>query len=157
MLLPWPVPVLGAVLLAAAAAVALAGVWRWDRTRLIVTTQKLVLAEGVLRRRESAVLLRRLDGVALERSLLGRLFGYGTVVAGTLRVSHVAAPRELSELLEELIAAPEAFVGRCEGLLIERLFAPVDLLLPWPRKSSSSTAPASTTSRTSPSGCRGTR
>jgi len=104
MLLPWPAPVLGAVLLAAAAAVALAAVWRWDRTRLVVTTERLVLAEGILRRRESTVLLRGLHVIGLERPLLGRLLGYGTVVVGPLRVPHVAAPREVSELLEELIA-----------------------------------------------------
>ena len=105
LLLPWPVPVLGAVALSAGALLALAAVWRWDRTRLVVTTRKVVLEEGVLRRRESTVLVRGLASVGLERPLLGRLLGYGTVVAGPLRVSHVAAPREVSELLEELISA----------------------------------------------------
>jgi uncharacterized membrane protein YdbT with pleckstrin-like domain len=105
MLLPWPVPIIGAVLLAAAAVVGVAAVWRWDRTRLVVTTEKLVLAEGILRRHESTVILRSLSNVGLERSLTGRLLGYGTVVVGPLRVTHVAAPREVSELLEELIAA----------------------------------------------------
>src|SRR5438105_3947510 len=58
--LPWPVPVLGATAMAVGAGVALRAVWRWDRTRLVVTTEKLVLEEGVVRRRESTVLLRAL-------------------------------------------------------------------------------------------------
>jgi uncharacterized membrane protein YdbT with pleckstrin-like domain len=101
--LPWPVPVLGAVAMTAGAVLALTAVWRWDRTRLVVTTRKVVFEEGILRRRESAVLVRGLASVGLERPLLGRLLGYGTVVAGPLRVAHVAAPREVSELLEELM------------------------------------------------------
>src|SRR5207237_2940241 len=94
MQLPWPVPVLGASLMAVGAAIGLAAVCRWDRTRLVVTTEKLVLEEGVVRRRESTVLLRALRAVTLERSLPGRVFGYGTLVAGPLRGTPVAAPRE---------------------------------------------------------------
>jgi hypothetical protein len=101
--LPWPVPVLGALLTAVGAAIGLAAVCRWERTRLVVTTEQLVLEEGIVRRRESAVLLRALRAVTLERSLPGRLLGYGTLVAGPLRVTHVAEPRQVSELLRELI------------------------------------------------------
>jgi uncharacterized membrane protein YdbT with pleckstrin-like domain len=102
MQLPWPVPALGALLMAVGAALGVSAVWRWDRTRLVVTTEKVLLEEGVVRRRESAVLLRALKSVTLERSLTGRLLGYGTIVAGPLRVPFVPEPREVSELLEEL-------------------------------------------------------
>src|SRR5262245_14233089 len=54
--LPWPVPVLGAALVGVGAVLGVVAVWRWDRTRLVVTTEKLVLEEGVLRRHESTVL-----------------------------------------------------------------------------------------------------
>ena len=103
--LPWPVPVLGAIAMIVGAGVALRAVWRWDRTRLVVTTEKLVLEEGVVRRRESTVLLRALTAVTLERSLPGRVLGYGTLVAGPLRVTHVPGPREVSELLRDLCRA----------------------------------------------------
>jgi hypothetical protein len=103
--LPWPVPPLGALLMAVGAAVAVSAVWRWDRARLVLTTEKLILEEGVMRRRESAVLLRALKAVSLERSLLGRVLGYGTVVAGPLRIHFVPDPREVSELLQQLSAS----------------------------------------------------
>ena len=103
--LTWPVPVLGAALTAVGAWIGVAAVWRWDRTRLVVTTEKVVLEEGVVRRRESTVLLRALAAVTLERSLPGRVLGYGTLVAGPLRVTHVPGAREVSELLRELSRA----------------------------------------------------
>jgi uncharacterized membrane protein YdbT with pleckstrin-like domain len=103
--LPWPAAVPGALLMGVGAVLALAAVWQWDRTRLVVTTEKVVLEQGVVLRRESAVLLRKLKTVGLERSLTGRLLGYGTVVAGPLRISFVAEPREVADLLVELLPA----------------------------------------------------
>src|SRR5262249_17739708 len=100
--LPWPVPVLGAALVGVGAVLGVVAVWRWDRTRLVVTTEKVVRGEGVLRRHESTVLLRTLDGVRLERSLPGRLLGYGTIVVGPVRVSHVTHPRQVTALLEQV-------------------------------------------------------
>jgi uncharacterized membrane protein YdbT with pleckstrin-like domain len=102
LLLPWPVPVAGPAVVAAGAIMGLAAVWRWDRTRLVVTTQKVFLVEGVARRKASAVMVRQLQGVSLEQSLLGRLLGYGTLVAGPLEVTHVPQPREVCRLVERL-------------------------------------------------------
>ena len=100
--LPWPVPIAGPALVAAGAIMSLAAVWRWDRTRFVVTTQKVFLVEGVARRRASAVLVRQLQGVTLEQSLPGRLLGYGTLHAGPLEVSHVARARDVCSLVERL-------------------------------------------------------
>jgi hypothetical protein len=100
--LPWPVPVAAPIVLGTAAGLALSAAWRWDRTRLVVTTRKVFLVQGVLRKRASAVMLRSLRAVALEQSLLGRLLGYGTVRAGPLQVPYVARPREVCELVERL-------------------------------------------------------
>jgi uncharacterized membrane protein YdbT with pleckstrin-like domain len=97
--LPWPAPLLGPILVGFGATLALAAVWRWDRTRLVVTTDKVVLVEGVVRRRAAGVRLERVQAVEVEQSLLGRLLGYGTVVAGALRVDYVPGPREVAELL----------------------------------------------------------
>ena len=43
---PWPLPVLGAALMAIAAAVCLRAVWRWECTDLVVTTDKVCLVDG---------------------------------------------------------------------------------------------------------------
>ena len=102
--LPWPVPAAGAIVLGIAAAIALAAVVRWDRTRIVVTTEKVFLVHGVLRRRASAVMLRSLRVVSLEQSFPGRLLGYGTLQAGPLEVEYVPDPGRVRDLVERLAA-----------------------------------------------------
>lgn len=104
LLLPWPLPVAGAVVQAVAAVVALVAVVRWDRTRFVVTTEKVFLVHGVTRRRASAVMLRSLRMVSLEQTLPGRLLGYGTLQAGPLEVEYVPDPRRVRDLVERLAA-----------------------------------------------------
>ena len=102
--LPWPVPAAGAIVLGIAAAIALAAVVRWDRTRIVVTTEKVFLVHGVMRRRASAVMLRSLRVVSLEQSLTGRVLGYGTLQAGPLEVEYVPDPGRVRDLVERLAA-----------------------------------------------------
>lgn len=94
---PWSFP--GAALLTAAALIALRAVWRWERTRVVVTTEKLFVVYGTLRRRAAAVRLSRIGAVEIEQSALGRLLGYGTIVAGELEIEYVPRPREVCRLL----------------------------------------------------------
>jgi uncharacterized membrane protein YdbT with pleckstrin-like domain len=98
-LAPWAaVGALGAALLAFAALIAVLGVARWDRTHLLVTGNALVVEHGFLRRRSASV---SLTGTVfeIERPLLGRILGYGTVVAGELEINCV--PRRLTRLLQQ--------------------------------------------------------
>jgi uncharacterized membrane protein YdbT with pleckstrin-like domain len=101
--LAWPASFAGAVLLVAAAGYATAAVLRWDRTHVVVTSDTLLVVHGVLRRRAAAVHLARVSTVELEQSLLGRVLGYGTVVAGDLEIECVPRAREVSALVERLI------------------------------------------------------
>jgi uncharacterized membrane protein YdbT with pleckstrin-like domain len=100
--LPFPLPIPGAVLLALAAGVFLRAVWRWERAHLVVTTEKLFVVDGTLRRRSAAVRLRSLENLDLEQSLPGRLLGYGTLVAGPLEIEHVPHARSVYRLVERL-------------------------------------------------------
>ena len=98
-LAPWTAAnAVGAVLLALAAAIAVVGVARWDRTLLVVTGSTLVVEHGFLRRRSASV---SHNGTVfeVERTLTGRILGYGTVVAGELEIDCV--PRRLTRLLQE--------------------------------------------------------
>ena len=98
----WPMSLAGAALLIAAAAVALAAVWRWDRTHVVVTGERLFVVHGVVRRQSAAVSLARLGPIEVEQSLLGRLLGYGTIVAGDLEIRCVTKPSELCGLVQRL-------------------------------------------------------
>jgi uncharacterized membrane protein YdbT with pleckstrin-like domain len=95
----WPATVIGALLLAGAALVVLRAVWRWDRTRVVLTTEKLFVVHGTLRRRAAAVRLARIGPVEIEQTLLGRLLGYGTIIAGDLEITHVPRPQRLVDRL----------------------------------------------------------
>ena len=95
----WPLSLPGPFLMFFAAAVALRAVWGWERTRVVVTTEKLFVVHGIVRRRAAAVHLARVGTVEVEQSLLGRLLGYGTVIAGELEIPFVPEPRELARLV----------------------------------------------------------
>ena len=98
----WPGSVPGGVLLGLAALVALRAVWRWERTRIVVTPEKLFVVHGTLRRRAAAVQLHGVGAVEVEQSLPGRLLGYGTLVAGELEIPYVVRPERVYGLVERL-------------------------------------------------------
>jgi hypothetical protein len=100
--LGWPATVPGAILVLAAAGYALAAVARWDRTRVVVTGDRLLVEHGVVRRQAAAVTLAKVATVVVEQSVLGRLLGYGTVVAGDLAVDCVPRARDVSQLVRRL-------------------------------------------------------
>ncbi len=101
--LPWAAATgVGALLIAAGAAFTLRAVWQWERTRLVVTTEKVYVVNGTLHRRAKAVRLRAVDAVEVDQSLLGQLLGYGTVVVGPLTLRHVAEPKQVCRTVERL-------------------------------------------------------
>jgi hypothetical protein len=48
------------------------------------------------------VRLTRVSTVEVEQTLLGRLFGYGTIVAGELEIPYVAEPQRVTGLVSRL-------------------------------------------------------
>jgi uncharacterized membrane protein YdbT with pleckstrin-like domain len=96
---PWTAfAAVGALLLILAAGVASVAVARWERTHLFVTGNALVVEHGFLRRSTASVSLKG-TVFEVERPLLGRILGYGTVVAGELEIDCV--PRRLTRLLQQ--------------------------------------------------------
>jgi uncharacterized membrane protein YdbT with pleckstrin-like domain len=97
-----PAVVIGAVLIAGGAFFTLRAVWQWERTHLVVTTDKVYLLHGTVHRRAKAVHLKKIEAVEIDQSLVGQLFGYGTVFVGPLTVRHIAHPSDLCDLVERL-------------------------------------------------------
>jgi hypothetical protein len=97
--LGWFLTPVGAVLASAGAIVALVAVWRWERTRLVVTTDKLYVVHGTVRRRAAGVRLVRAGAIEVEQTLVGRLLGYGTLIAANLEVDFVRDPQQVWHLV----------------------------------------------------------
>jgi uncharacterized membrane protein YdbT with pleckstrin-like domain len=95
----WALAAVGAAALALAALLAFRAVWRWDRTRLVLTTEKLYVAYGIARRRAAAVRLARVPALEFEQGIIGRLLGYGTLVAGDFEVPYVPDASRVRRLL----------------------------------------------------------
>jgi len=102
MAIGWPASIVGVLLQGLAAAVAVRAVWNWERTRVVLTTEKLFVVHGTLRKRAAAVRLSRVGAVEIEQGLLGRLLGYGTIVAGELEIDYVLEPKRVYGLVERL-------------------------------------------------------
>jgi uncharacterized membrane protein YdbT with pleckstrin-like domain len=102
MAIGWPASIGGVALQGLGAFIALRAVWNWERTRVVLTTEKLFVVHGTLRRRAAAVRLARIGAVEIEQSLPGRLLGYGTIVAGELEIEYVPGPRRVYGLVERL-------------------------------------------------------
>lgn len=100
----WPWTSAAAGLFVVAALLALVAVWHWERTKIVVTTEKLFVVRGTLRRRAAAVRLDRVGTMELEQTLLGRMLGYGTLLAGELELAYVPAPRELYAVVDRVAA-----------------------------------------------------
>ena len=95
-LVPWaPAAVAGLALLVVAALLVVVAVMRWDRTHLVLRGDELTVVHGVLRRRAVRVRFDPGSAVEVERSLFGRILGYGTLIAGELEVD--AVPKKLHE------------------------------------------------------------
>jgi uncharacterized membrane protein YdbT with pleckstrin-like domain len=99
---PRPFSVAGAALIALGALIALRAVWKWERTRVVVTTDKVLVVGGTWRRRARSVRLAGLGAVELEQTLAGQLFGYGTVVVGPMALDHIPKPNMVYRLVERL-------------------------------------------------------
>jgi hypothetical protein len=100
--LGWPVMLAGPPLIALGALGAGLSVWRWERTRVVLTTTKLFVVHGTVRRRAAAIRLDRVATIEVEQSLLGRLLGYGTLSAGEFEIPFVPQPRDVGSLVARL-------------------------------------------------------
>jgi len=97
--LGWFLAPVGAALVGFGALIAVMAVWRWERTRLVVTTDKIYVVHGTFRRRAAGVRLARAGAIEVEQTLIGRLLGYGTLIAANLEIDFVADPQEVWHLV----------------------------------------------------------
>jgi uncharacterized membrane protein YdbT with pleckstrin-like domain len=70
----------GVVLLVVAAICIVTGILKRNSTEMAVTDKRLVIKIGVAGRRTLELLLQKVESIAVEESLMGRLLGFGTVI-----------------------------------------------------------------------------
>jgi uncharacterized membrane protein YdbT with pleckstrin-like domain len=116
--------------LALAAVAALPPFIRRVSSEFAVTTKRVVVKVGFLRRHSTEILLRQVEGITVDQGLIGRIFGYGTIViegTGSDRTPYkgIAAPMEFRLAVQEQIekclqgaaAAPAPAGGAYSDLL----------------------------------------
>jgi hypothetical protein len=73
-------PVAGAVFLLMGTAVLVAGVVKRRSTEIVVTTRRVLIKTGILRRRTVELLLSKIESVDVTETVGGRMLGFGKVV-----------------------------------------------------------------------------
>jgi uncharacterized membrane protein YdbT with pleckstrin-like domain len=89
-------------------------VWLWARVRVAsaefaVTNRRVIVKVGVLQRRTIETMLTKVEGVAVDQGLRGRIFDYGTVAitgtGGTREAfEDIAAPLEFRRQIQSQLA-----------------------------------------------------
>lgn len=82
----------------------------WSFTRYYLTEEKLIIDKGLLSRTEDEIRLYRILDITLRRTFGERLFGLGTIHCcsgdkslGDFDILHVKNPREVKELLSDMV------------------------------------------------------
>jgi uncharacterized membrane protein YdbT with pleckstrin-like domain len=78
-------------------------------TELGVTNKRVIVKTGLVRRRTLELLLRQVEAILVDQSLLGRLFGFGSITltgtGGVREIFHrVRDPLELRRRIQEQVA-----------------------------------------------------
>ena len=95
----------------------------WWIERIVITDKRVMLAQGLIVHRVGMMPLSKVTDLTFQRSLRGRLLGYGTVFvesAGQIqalnRIDYIPRPEEVYEALSELIFGEKGRT-RATGLL----------------------------------------
>jgi len=85
------------------------GFVRRGATEMAVTNKRVIVKSGIVDRRTIELLLPRIESIAVEEPVLGRVLGYGTVIVrgtgGTPEVfPQIARPLEFREQVQRQIA-----------------------------------------------------
>lgn len=77
-------------------------------TLVTLTSRRLIINKGVLSKTTAVLLLKQIETVAVHLPLLGRIFGYGTIVVrgtggGVFQVQYMEDPENLYRILQRCL------------------------------------------------------
>jgi uncharacterized membrane protein YdbT with pleckstrin-like domain len=82
----------------------------WWVERIVITDKRVMLATGIITQRIAMMPLRKVTDLTFQQSVLGRTFGYGTMILesagqiqGLNRIDYMPQPDEIYEALTEMI------------------------------------------------------
>jgi hypothetical protein len=84
--------------------------YEWWNERIVITDKRMMLDQGLITTRVGMMPLGKVTDLTFERTVTGRMLGYGTIIvesAGQIqalnRIEYVPDPEEIYEALSELI------------------------------------------------------
>ena len=85
------------------------GIWRRRATEFALTNKRVIIRRGMLEKRTEEILLPKIESIAVDQGLLGRMLDYGTLTVrgtgGTFEpLCHVAHALEFRRRVQEQIA-----------------------------------------------------
>ncbi|MBR5085603.1 MAG: PH domain-containing protein [Muribaculaceae bacterium] len=74
----------------------------------VVTTNRLIFKRGIINRNSHELLLKKCEGVTVDQTIFGRIFGYGTVIVTTGEVTnrykYISSPLRFTTKIHENIS-----------------------------------------------------
>ena len=101
--------------------------WQWRADRIVVTDRRIFEVSGVLTRKVASMPLAKMTDITYQRSLLGRIFGYGELIVETAgqdqslhRIAYLPRPDDFYRTITWLVTG--GLIPRSEPEGIDELF-----------------------------------
>ena len=112
---------LASILLVLAVVTGVGALVNFTTSEFAVTTKRILMKTGLIRRHTIEVLLTQVEGVQVHQGILGRLLDYGTVIVTGTGGSHepihrIAAPLKFRQKVHEQVALVQDFRRWAEGI-----------------------------------------
>jgi len=92
--------------------------WFWSTEEFVITDKRVLIVNGVITRRVAIMPLTKVTDLTYERSVLGRLLGYGVFVMESAgqhqamsRVEYLPRPDQLYHEVSTLLFGPESVLN----------------------------------------------
>lgn len=87
-------------------------IWEWWVDRIVVTDRRIFEVSGIVTRKVASMPLAKVTDMTYQRSLLGRLLGYGDFIVespgqnqGVYRINHLPKPDDFYRTVTSLVMA----------------------------------------------------
>jgi len=102
-------PTIGGIVIVLGLLISLPALIAYTTSEFAVTTKRVIIKMGLVRRRTLELLLRQVEAILVDQSVLGRILGFGSVTltgtGGVREVFHnISSPLELRKRIQGQVA-----------------------------------------------------